>query len=181
MSSTKLQNRVNFGKTKNLAEAPDLLEVQIADGCLSAALEGEGRLAAGDVDRARGGVLAVERALRAAQHLDLGDVEEVEGRGRDARIVDVVDVDADTLVEPVIGQAEGRADAADLQRRVARIRRGVLDRWRELLQAADIERAGVVDVLPADDRDRERHFLRGLLTAAGGDDDRVLVTRTGSD
>ncbi len=29
MSSTKLQNRVNFGKSKNLAEAPDLLEVQI--------------------------------------------------------------------------------------------------------------------------------------------------------
>ncbi len=29
MSSTKLQNRVNFGKIKNLAEAPDLLEVQI--------------------------------------------------------------------------------------------------------------------------------------------------------
>ncbi|MFT3827377.1 MAG: DNA-directed RNA polymerase subunit beta [Chitinophagaceae bacterium] len=29
MSSTKLQSRVNFGKIKNLAEAPDLLEVQI--------------------------------------------------------------------------------------------------------------------------------------------------------
>ncbi|MHA4843552.1 DNA-directed RNA polymerase subunit beta [Flavitalea antarctica] len=29
MSSTKLQNRVNFGKIKNLADAPDLLEVQI--------------------------------------------------------------------------------------------------------------------------------------------------------
>jgi DNA-directed RNA polymerase subunit beta len=29
MSSTKLSNRVNFGKIKNLAEAPDLLEVQI--------------------------------------------------------------------------------------------------------------------------------------------------------
>jgi DNA-directed RNA polymerase, beta subunit len=29
MSSTKLQNRINFGKIKNLAEAPDLLEVQI--------------------------------------------------------------------------------------------------------------------------------------------------------
>ncbi len=29
MSSTKLQNRVNFGKIQNLAEAPDLLEVQI--------------------------------------------------------------------------------------------------------------------------------------------------------
>ena len=29
MSSTKLSNRVNFGKIKNLADAPDLLEVQI--------------------------------------------------------------------------------------------------------------------------------------------------------
>jgi DNA-directed RNA polymerase, beta subunit len=29
MSSTKLSNRINFGKIKNLAEAPDLLEVQI--------------------------------------------------------------------------------------------------------------------------------------------------------
>jgi DNA-directed RNA polymerase subunit beta len=29
MSSTKLQNRINFGKIKTLAEAPDLLEVQI--------------------------------------------------------------------------------------------------------------------------------------------------------
>ncbi len=29
MSSTKLQNRINFGKIKNLSDAPDLLEVQI--------------------------------------------------------------------------------------------------------------------------------------------------------
>jgi DNA-directed RNA polymerase subunit beta len=29
MSSTKLQNRISFGKIKNLAQAPDLLEVQI--------------------------------------------------------------------------------------------------------------------------------------------------------
>src|ERR1700743_1968662 len=29
MSSTKLQNRINFGKIKHLAETPDLLEVQI--------------------------------------------------------------------------------------------------------------------------------------------------------
>src|ERR1700712_3539003 len=29
MSSTKLQSRINFGKIKNLADAPDLLEVQI--------------------------------------------------------------------------------------------------------------------------------------------------------
>ena len=29
MSSTKMNTRVNFGKIKTLAEAPDLLEVQI--------------------------------------------------------------------------------------------------------------------------------------------------------
>lgn len=29
MSSTKMNHRVNFGKIKTLAEAPDLLEVQI--------------------------------------------------------------------------------------------------------------------------------------------------------
>ncbi|SFQ44188.1 DNA-directed RNA polymerase subunit beta [Parafilimonas terrae] len=29
MSSTKLQNRVSFGKTKNLAESPDLLDIQL--------------------------------------------------------------------------------------------------------------------------------------------------------
>ena len=29
MSSTKFQSRVSFGKIKNLAETPDLLEVQI--------------------------------------------------------------------------------------------------------------------------------------------------------
>ena len=29
MSSTKLHNRVNFGKTKHLADAPDLLDIQL--------------------------------------------------------------------------------------------------------------------------------------------------------
>src|SRR6201985_3152982 len=29
MSSTKLQNRISFGKTKNLAESPDLLDIQL--------------------------------------------------------------------------------------------------------------------------------------------------------
>ena len=29
MSSTKIQGRVNFGKTKHLAETPDLLDIQL--------------------------------------------------------------------------------------------------------------------------------------------------------
>src|SRR5690606_13933983 len=53
-----------------------LLEAEAPDSDLGAALEGEGRLVGRDVDRARRGVLAVERALRTAQDLDLGHVEE---------------------------------------------------------------------------------------------------------
>src|SRR5690606_26538523 len=86
-----------------------LLEAEAPDSDLGAALEGEGRLVGRDVDRARRGVLAVERALRTAQDLDLGHVEEVEHRRGDAGVVDVVDIDADALLEAVTGQAERHA------------------------------------------------------------------------
>src|SRR3546814_4519895 len=72
-----------------------LFEIEIADADLGLALEFEGRLVGRDVDRAGGRVLAVKRPLRSAQHFDLRDVEEVEGRGRDARVIDVVDIDSD--------------------------------------------------------------------------------------
>src|SRR3546814_8912490 len=62
-----------------------LFEIEIADADLGLALEFEGRLVGRDVDRAGGRVLAVKRPLRSAQHFDLRDVEEVEGRGSDAR------------------------------------------------------------------------------------------------
>jgi hypothetical protein len=67
----------------------------------------KGRLVGADVDRAGGGVLAVERALRAAQHLDLLDVEEVEHCRGGPREIDIVHVDADALLEPVVGQPNG--------------------------------------------------------------------------
>src|SRR3546814_4784156 len=65
-----------------------LLVVEVADRQFGAPFEIEGRLVGRDVDRARRGVLAVERALRAAQHFDLGDVQDVEGRGGDAAAID---------------------------------------------------------------------------------------------
>src|SRR3546814_11271202 len=79
------------------------------------ALEIEGRLVGRDVDRAGRRILAIERALRPAQHLDLRDVEEIEGRGSDARIIDVVDIDADPLLDPIVGQPERRADSAAIR------------------------------------------------------------------
>src|SRR5690606_30078257 len=57
------------------------------------------RILGGQLDRAAGGVLAVQRALRAAQHFHLGDVEQGEQRAVDARVVDVVDVHAHAGVE----------------------------------------------------------------------------------
>jgi hypothetical protein len=56
-----------------------------------------------------------------------------------------------------------------------------LQRRGELLQAAHVEGASRVDVITADDRDREWHILRGFGTAARGDQDGIVVARTGAD
>src|SRR3546814_11427027 len=114
-----------------------LFEIEIADADLGLALEFEGRLVGRDVDRAGGHVLAVKRPLRSAQHFDLRDVEEVEGRGSDARIIEVVDLDADALLNPVVGQAERRADSAGGYRGVARVRWSVLQGVREMGEGGD--------------------------------------------
>jgi hypothetical protein len=55
-----------------------LLEIEIAKAHLGIAFKAEGRLVRGDVDRACRGVLAIERALRPAQHFDLRHIEEIE-------------------------------------------------------------------------------------------------------
>jgi hypothetical protein len=64
---------------------------------------------------------AIERALRPAQHLDPGNVEEVKSRAGRTRIVDIVDVDPDALLDPIIGQPEWCAQPADVGCAVARI------------------------------------------------------------
>ena len=61
-----------------------LLVVEVPQRDLGIGLEVEGRLPSRDVDRAGRGVLAIKRALRAAQDLDPVDIQEVEGRRGDA-------------------------------------------------------------------------------------------------
>src|SRR3546814_8430958 len=68
-------------------------EMRISDWSSDVCSSDLGRLVGRDVDRARGRVLAIKRSLRPAQHFDLRDVEEVEGGGGDARIIDVIDID----------------------------------------------------------------------------------------
>src|SRR5690606_30611669 len=74
-----------------------------------------GRLAGDDVDHARGGVRAEQRALRAAQDLDAIHVEEVAEGGDVERLDDVVDDDADGRAGEGIPLVN--ADAPDGERR----------------------------------------------------------------
>ena len=129
----------------------------------------------GDVDRPGGGVLAVKRPLGTAQDFDLGDVEEVERGGGDARVIDVVDIDADALVEAIVGQPERHTDAADIHGRVARVRAEKVQRGSELLQSPDVESAGVIDLLAADDGNRQGNVLRGFEPAPRADDYDVFI------
>ncbi|KAG1602618.1 hypothetical protein G6F46_013874 [Rhizopus delemar] len=84
----------------------------VAHGDLGEALGLGGQAARDVLDRAADGVLAVQRALRAAQHLDARDIEYVQQGALRARDVDVIQIDAHARVG-----APGRvglADAADI-------------------------------------------------------------------
>ena len=154
------------------------LHVAVVPGAqLDVALPGEGRLARGHVDRARRGVLAEQGALRAAQHFDPLDVEEVEGRRRRAGIEDPVDVHPDAGLDAVVGEPERRAEAANLDRRVARVGRIERDGRHQLLQPVHVEGAGVLDQLAVHDGDRDRHFLGDFLDATRRHDDALRDPR----
>ena len=60
-------------------------------------------------------------------------------------VEDAVDVETDARLEAVVGEPERRAEAADVDRRVARIGRIELHRGNHLLQTIHVEGAGVGD------------------------------------
>ncbi len=142
----------------------DELVVAVAE--LEVVLGSEARFASRHEDRARRRVLAEQRPLGPAQNLDALDVDEVERRRRRPRIQHSVDVEADAGLDAVVRETERRAEAADVDARVARIRRIELDRRNELFDAIDVERARFRDELAVDDRDRNRHFLHGFFAPA---------------
>ena len=82
-----------------------------------------------------------------------------------------VDVEPDAGIDAVVGQAERRAEAADVDRRVARVGREELDGRHQFLEAVHVERAAVGHPLAADDRDRNGNLLRDFLDPPGSDDD----------
>jgi len=118
---------VRAGRVDHLAEAIALeirrggaeVNVLIHDGCGEAhflielaVVTGDDRgrcgrrshdVAADVLDRAGDGVLAVERALRPAQHLDAIDVVDIEQRRLRARQVHIIEVYAHSRLEPPQG------------------------------------------------------------------------------
>ena len=155
--------------------ALQLVEPFVTDRSLTARGEIECRLARGDIDRARRRVLAIQRALWPAQHFDPVDIEKVESRRSGARVVDIVDIDPDTRLDAVVGQAERCAEPANVERRVARVLREKLQGRRQLLDPVDIERAGAVDMRAVEHRQRDRHRLRSFGTVARGDQDDAVI------
>ena len=109
-----------------LKRAFGLLAPVIADSQFDVALLVEARLVGDEVDRAAGGILAVQRPLGTAQHLDALEVVHLDAEQHHTALVDLIDVAGDRarLAEAVIehrdaAQREDRRaladDAIDLQ------------------------------------------------------------------
>ncbi len=128
------------------------------------------RLTGNDVDRAAQRVLAVERPLRSAQHLDPFQVEQFELRAEGARLEDAVDIDGDARIgRQIVDVAD--AEAADLENQAvrsvaaARLQHKVRRVFREIGGGLDLER---VDARGAECGDGHAGRLQSLLDATRG-------------
>ncbi len=134
---------------------------------------GIGDVTHGAGERAR----AEEGALRAAQHLDAGEVEEVdvggEQRQRDHRLVEV---DADLLLDArLVAHDLPRGDAAHGHLALAGaevLHREAGDVGSDVLELVG---AAVAQLLLAGSGDRRRHLLHRLLAQLAGGDRHLLL------
>ncbi|MNS56350.1 hypothetical protein D3C72_892060 [compost metagenome] len=157
--------------------ALDLVAVVAAVFGVEAGLEVGRRGVGDDVDGAAGGVAAIEGALRAAQHLHAGDVEQGALCGHRIGVGDFIDIDADG--RGVVRGVFARADAANAELGLAAAELAVdLHIGDGVLQVVDDRDAFFVQLLPADDAQRDAHVLAGLFTTLGCDDD--VVDRGGT-
>ena len=155
--------------------AIDAAKIVIADRRFAISFGGKLRLCGDDVDQARRGVAAEQGALRPAQHFDPIDWPELGQTGADAATVDAVDEHRDRAFET--GVVADRADAADASAAGACFRRGGGDQQRraDLVEAAKIDRARILDRVGGDRRDRERNVAERFAAAGCGHDDGTIV------
>ena len=139
------------------------------------------RLDGVDLHGAADRVAARERALRPARDLDAVDVEQLDHRSREIRIVDLVDVHADAGLERVV--EVGLADAAD--ERDHRAARGLAGRRhrdvRRLIgDVDDVRLAAALEHRGVHRRDRDRRVLHVRFAERRRDDDLVELRGCGA-
>ena len=97
-------------------------EIKVARGEFDAGTSFLRWFGSSNVESASSGVLAVQRALWAAQYFNLFDVEIVERGDGGPGEVDTIYIVTNPRIDTVIGETEGGALAADADGSVARIR-----------------------------------------------------------
>ena len=117
------------------------------------------------LDRPAGGVLAVQRALRAAQHFHALDVEQADQPALDARVVDVIDIHAHARVEGLQCVRLANAADEDVHRRGRAAALHDVHVRHRALQAVDAVRLQVLHVIAAERGDRHRHLFQRLVAA----------------
>ena len=118
------------------------------------------------------GVLAEQRALRAAQHLDPFEVEQVEHGALRPADVDVVDIDGDAGLERQNVVAETHAANERGHGRAPTGAQGLNHGIRhEVADVRDIREVALLEAGRRDRRDRDGGGLQLLLSELRGDDD----------
>ena len=127
-------------------------------------------LARRQVDRAAGGVAAVERALRPAQHLDLLEIEEPRALRERRADIDAVDIDADRARGGRVEIVD--ADAPDEDARIGgAVVRLDLQAGRLVGEIDDIGDPAVADRVATDRGDGDGYVLKFFGALLRGDDD----------
>jgi hypothetical protein len=140
----------------------------VADPGVARHVEAVIRLVGDDGDRACGAVAAEQRALRAFQHFDALQVDEVHQRAAGLAGVDAVHVNADRGVR---ADAEiARLHTAYAEHRLRRLGGVHLQAGQVAGQVAEIPGPQVLDVPGRHDLHRDRHFLCRLRSRLGCDD-----------
>ena len=123
------------------------------------------------IDRAGQGVAAIQRTLRPAQHLDIGQVHKIEDRALSLADVDAIHVHADGRV-PVDRGIDLR-DAAYRNLRDCGIGGGLADlqTGRQRIEVIEAIDATVLDIRFGEGAHGHRHVLQFFLAPLRGDDD----------
>ena len=147
-----------------------LTEHIVTAGQFDAGVRGEGRCRRGDGHRARGCVLAIERALRTAQHFDPLNIDQIEGRRGRTGIIDLVNIEASARLKAVIGEVRGAAEAPYIDLGIARIVGRELHAGDHFRQLGDIRRIGLGQKLAAEHGHGCGNILNIFIAVTGGND-----------